>query len=141
MKSHLPSGIPNDLFDMPEAYGELPIMLYITYVLFYSSVLIGYTANLLNADSEVWVTAMRDYSVKTPKFKDRCSQLLLDFYGITDQSQITENFEQIYCFIIQSSTENIDSQNINNIHVQNLQLLANITLRGMQGYNFSAVQR
>ena len=79
--------------------------------------------------------------LKLQNLKTGAASCYLTFMELTDQSQITENFEQIYCFIIQSSTENIDSQNINNIHVQNLQLLANITLRGMQGYNFSAVQR
>lgn len=63
---------------------------------------------MLDADSEVWIAGMRDYSVKTPKFyskrfEEKCSQLLRDFYGISDQSQITtENYEQIYDFIIQN---------------------------------------
>ena len=67
-----------------------------------------YANNLLNYDSEVWLTGMRDYSVKTPKlystkFMEECDQLLLDFYGISQQSLITPiNYEQIYSFIVQN---------------------------------------
>lgn len=77
---------------------------------------IGYTDNLLNADSEVWVTGMKEYSIKTPRFyprrfENKCSQLLKDFYGITDHSHITtQNYEQIYSFILQNYWEFINKK-------------------------------
>ena len=62
----------------------------------------------MDVDSEIWITGMREYSVKSPEFyskhfKSKCDQLLKDFYGITNQFQITtENFEQVYTFILQN---------------------------------------
>ena len=62
----------------------------------------------MDVDSEIWITGIREYSVKFPEFyskhfKSKCDQLLKDFYGITNQFQITtENFEQVYTFILQN---------------------------------------
>ncbi len=60
------------------------------------------------ADSDIWIAGMQEHSVNCPefhskRFKGKCDQILQDFYGITDQLQITvENFEQVYTFVSQN---------------------------------------
>ena len=57
----------------------------------------GYEDQLIDADSEIWITGMSEHSVKSPRFyskhfNSKCDQLLKDFYGITNQFQITTEY-------------------------------------------------
>ena len=95
-------------------YSTCPeLMVNHTLIIYNKSVVIynhssGYENQLLDADKDVWITGMSQHSVKSPafysrNFKSKCDQLLKDFYGITNQLQITtENFEQVYSFILQN---------------------------------------
>ncbi|MCH9717744.1 MAG: hypothetical protein K0U52_11770 [Gammaproteobacteria bacterium] len=62
----------------------------------------------MGANSDVWLTGMRYHSIKSPefyseRFKNKCDQLLDDFYGIRNQLEITtDNFEKVYMFILQN---------------------------------------
>ena len=102
-KTALPSGRPNDLYDMTQTYGKHIERSFASL----TSLIIGVEDHLQPVNASIWTHAMNKESIPTPRFythlfEFRADRLLARRFKIKRCDINAENCETIYKFFIQN---------------------------------------